>query len=229
MAKDRILNDTQRREFFQILGDPKKLNSHVMCKLFARSKKNNNQPRYSPSDIITIGTTDSRFVKDGTHTSIGIYIINRYLWEDLEIFGYINKVITAKDNGKIQDAMSKAYMEDEITGEQFARFIDRCQYLNGGPLGMIINPSLSQTIITLPKGAQRLRRKLLVDEADGLRANDTQTAVKIEHAVVDEALREMHQTDDPALAYFDSGCGIDAYNQYKTICVMKGAIQDNTG
>lgn len=31
------------------------------------------------------------------------------------------------------------------------------------------------------------------------------------------------------MALFDSGCGIDPYNQYKTIMVMKGAVQDNTG
>ena len=216
-VKDRVLSTAQTKTFFEILGDPKKLDAPTMCKLFANNKKTG--ILFYPSDIIAIGPEQSRFVKPDTVTTCGIYIENKYLLENLGIFGYVNATIDASLNGKIEGAMAKALQEGDITVEQFAEYINRAQFLFGGPLPMIINVSLSQTDL------EYLRNCVLTDRS----IRDPNTASHIEHAVVDKALEEMQKTNDPSLAYFDSGCGISAYNQYKTICVMKGAIQDNTG
>lgn len=224
---DRVLTEKQREELFDLMGDASNIDTPRMCKLFARSKKSG--IRFYPNDIITIGPSDSKFVKEGTKTTIGLFIANKFMWEDLGIFGYVNKTITADMNDKIQSSMAKALMESDITTEQFGRFIDRCQYLNGGPLAMILNVSLSKTIITLPPAAKKLRLELLDKNAEAIRSNSPNATAHMEHEIVDKALDEMRKTGDPALAYFDSGCGIDPYNQYKTICVMKGAIKDNTG
>ena len=88
---------------------------------------------------------------------------------------------------------------------------------------------MSETVLTLPPAAKAQREKLLRENKEGLEANDPQVSTHIERTVVDTALAEMRKKNDPAMALFDSGCGIDPYNQYKTISVMKGAIQDNTG
>lgn len=223
----RILNETQQAELFRLIGDPEKLDAHIISNLFAYMKKTG--IKYYPSDVIVIGPNESKFVKPNTRTTIGLYLANKYLWEDLAIFGYINKPITGKLNGKIDAAMAKALMSGEITREQYGRYIDRTQWLYGGPLAFIINTSLSETVITLPPAAKSQRKKLLEENRAGLEANDPQISTHIEREVVKTALDEMRKKNDPAMALFDSGCGIDAYNQYKTIMVMKGAVQDNTG
>lgn len=224
----RMLTEKQKKEFMDIIGpDIKKIDAIKLSKLFAYHK--NGGCMYSVTDMMTIGPEDSKFVKPNTLTTVGIFLVNKFLFEELEIFGYINKTITGKVNGKIESSLAKALADGKITWEQYARYIDSAQWILGGPLAMIVNTSLSKTVLTLPPEAARLRKKLLAENKDALATNDPAVSSKIEHAVVDQALKEMRVTDDPAIALFDAGCGIDPYNQYKTIMVMKGAIQDNTG
>lgn len=223
----RILSEKQRNDVFRILGDPKTLDARRINKLFARRRLRG--VPYNTDDVITIGSNDSPFVKEGTVTTLGIYIANKFLFEDLQIFGYINKTINGKLTKKIDTEMSKALMAGDITTDQYANYIDRCQYLYGGPLALIIGTSVSEILLTLPKSAEKLRDQLLKENKEKLEANDPQTSAHIEKQIVAAALEDMEKTEDPALALFDSGCGVDPFNNYKTICVMKGAVEDNTG
>lgn len=223
----RILTAEQQAKLFELMGDLEKLDADRLSKLFAYHRKTG--IAYYPDDIITIGPEQSKFVKPKTVTTLGIFIANKFILEDLGIFGYVNKPITGKLNGAIDGAMSKALMSGDITREQYGQYIDRTQWLYGGPLAFIINTSLSETLLSLPPAAKKLREKLLAENKDAIAANDPQAAVHIERAVVNAALEEMRKSGDPSMALFDSGCGIDPYNQYKTIMVMKGAVQDNTG
>lgn len=227
MPDSRALSTEQQQKLFGLMGDPKQLNVDVIVNLFAYTKKYG--IRYHPDDIITIGPENSPFVKPKIRTTIGLFIVNKYIFEDLAIFGYVNKPITGKVNGKIDKMMAAALKAGDITREQYGVYIDKTQWLYGGPLAFIINTSLSETVLTLPPGAKKKRAQLLKENEAGIRANDPQVSFRIEHDVVEMALQEMRGKDDPSMALFDSGCGIDPFNQYKTIFVMKGAVQDNTG
>lgn len=227
MPDSRVLTTEQQQKLFGLMGDPKQLDVDMIVSLFAYTKKHGIM--YHPDDIIVIGPKESPFVKPNTRTTIGLYIANKYLYEDLGIFGYVNKPVTGKVNGKIDKQLSAALKAGDITREQYGIYIDKTQWLYGGPLAFIINTSLSETVLNLPPGAKKKRAQLLEESKEGIAANDPQVSFKIEHEVVETALQEMRTKNDPAMALFDSGCGIDAYNQYKTIFVMKGAVQDNTG
>ena len=223
----RVLTPAQQKEAFELMGDPKNITVDNIVSLFAYTKKYG--IRFHPSDVITIGPAESGFIKPGTRSTLGIYIANKYLFEDLKIFGYINTAITGKLNGKIDAAMAKALQAGDINREQYGIFIDRAQWLYGGPLAFIINVSLSETVMSLPKAAKQKKAELLKANAEGIARNDPQVSAHIEKEVVSTALAEMRKHPDPSMALFDSGCGLDPYNQYKTIFVMKGAVQDNTG
>ena len=223
----RVLNDKQVAEFYAILDDPANLTSTKIVKLFGRSRKTG--IKFNPDDIITIGPQQSKFVKEGTKTTIGIYIFNKFVLEPLEIFGYVNKTINGKTLKAISKNMSMALMEDDITNQQVFDYIDRTQWLFGGTLAHIINTSLSSTIITLPAKAKKEREKLFKDNKEAIEKNDPQIAATIGTEVTQTALDEMRKTDDPSLALFDSGCGIDPFNNYRTMFVMKGPVKDNTG
>ncbi len=229
---DRVLTPKQQEEAFTIMGDVTNLDADRICRLFGRfldKETKKSEVRFFLDDIITISSKDSPFVKDGSVTTLGIYITNKFLIEDLKIFGYINKPFNKSVHGKINDAMASAMPMGDITPQQFANYIDRCQYLFGGPLSFIVGTSVSETLLTLPPMATKRLHTLLDEHQPELQANDPQVAAHIEKEVVTVALGEMRKKDDPAMALFDSGCGVDPYNNYKTICVMKGAIVDNTG
>lgn len=223
----RVLTPEQQAEFFEILGDPKDITAKKVSDLFAYKKKTG--IKFYPTDIITIGPAQSPFVVSNAQTTIGIFIANKMLYEDLGIFGYVNKNIDGSKNGRVDKLMADALKAGDITREQYGKYIDNAQYLYGGPLAFVINTSLSETLLSLPPAAKKQREQLLKENEEGIKGNDPQVSAHIEKAVVTTALEEMRKKNDPAMALFDSGCGVDPYNNYRTICVMKGAVQDNTG
>ena len=140
----KILTEAQRKDFFEIIGNPSKdkpivLNTNVFVKLFAYTKANKGI-RFSTDDVITITPNDYNGLAQDCQTRLGIYIINKFIFEDLQIFGYINKEFTDKLFGKIDSNLAKALSNGDITREQYSQYIDRVQWLFGGPIAHIINP-----------------------------------------------------------------------------------------
>lgn len=225
MSRD-LRGTKKEAEFLEYIGDCQDPTSEQFVYLFARFK--DSDPRYYTDDIINIGPENSKFVKPNSSTSIGIYIFNRFLIEPLEIFGYINKTITGGVWKSIEDNIAKAITAYELSTEKFREFIDCSQYLLGGPWAQLINPSISQDILSLPPEAKKLRKELIKENKEALDNNDQRVSHEIETQVVKKALEEMEAKDSPGKAFFDSGA-IDPYNNYRTMFVMKGAILDNTG
>lgn len=225
MARD-IRGTKLQAELFELLGDFSNPTSHMFSDMFARHK--DSPPKYNPDDLIEIGPEQYTGIKPKSVTTVGIYIINKFLIEPLKVFGYINKTFNNKVWGKLEDTIADALMAKDISQEQVCEFVDRTQFLLGGPLAHIINPSISSTIINLPSSAKKMKKDLLEKNKEGIEANDPQVSSAIEKEVVSEALKVMHTSDDPSLSLFDSGA-IDPYNNYRTMFVMKGAISDNTG
>lgn len=223
----KLYESNKQQEFFDLLDDPKNITSSIITKLFGRSLKTG--IRFYQDDEIKIGPKESPFVKPDTITTVGIYIANKFIFEDLKIFGYVNKTL---DGGLIKDIGEKlatARLEEDITLQQVFDYIDRTQWLFGGTLAHIINTSLSETILTLPDKAKKKRSKLLKEHDAEIKAQNQLVAADIETEVTDIALEEMRKKHDPAMALFDSKAGVDPYNNYKTMFVMKGPIVDNTG
>lgn len=226
MARELYKSDLQQKAF-DIIGDPAELSSQVIIDLFSYKKKSGQA--FYIDDLIKIGPNDSKFVKDGTITTLGIYIVNKFLIEPVGIFGYINKTLTGKILKKIDKGMAEARKLGQIDNQVMFDYIDRSQWLFGGTASFIVNTSISSTIINVPPKATKRQQELYKEHAEGLSKGEPQIASKIEKEITRIALEEMRKTDDSALALYDSGCGIDPYNNYKTMFVMKGAIIDNTG
>lgn len=225
MGRD-LRNTPKQEKLFTILGDVDDPTAKMMSDLFGRKK--DKEPEYRIDDYIVIGPEQSKFVKPNTVTTIGIYIFNKFIIEPMEIFGYINKTLSTKTWEKIEDALAEALTAYDLTPEQAAMFIDRGQYLLGGPLSQLVSPSVSQEIMRLPPKAAALRKKLIAENKEALDANDPTVSSKIEKEVVSLAMEEMHKEGAVGTELFDSGA-IDPYNNYRTMFVMKGAIKDNTG
>lgn len=225
MPRD-IRNTPAQTAYFEVLGDLHNPTAQLFAELFAAHK--DSPPKYHVDDMIIIGPEQSPFVKENSSTTCGIYLFNKFILEPLKIFGYVNKPFGSKELGALEDGISDGLMQKDLTTEQVAEFIDRLQFLLGGPLAHLINPSINPDIMTLPPQAAALKKKLLAENKAGIEANDPQTSSKIEKEVTKVAMDWMNERNDPSLSFFKSGA-IDPYNNYRTMFVMKGAVKDNTG
>lgn len=225
MPRD-IRNTPAQTAYFEALGDLHNPTAQMFAELFAAHK--DSQPKYHVDDMIIIGPEQSPFVKENSSTTCGIYLFNKFILEPLKIFGYVNKPFGKKELDALEDGISDGLMQKDLTTEQVAEFIDRLQFLLGGPLAHLINPSINPDIMTLPPQAAALKKKLLAENKAGIEANDPQTSSKIEKEVTKVAMDWMNERNDPSLSFFKSGA-IDPYNNYRTMFVMKGAVKDNTG
>ena len=225
MPRD-IRNTPAQTAYFEALGDLHNPTAQLFADLFAAHK--DAPPKYHVDDMIIIGPEQSPFVKDNSSTTCGIYLFNKFILEPLKIFGYVNKPFGKKELDALEDGISDGLMQKDLTTEQVAEFIDRLQFLLGGPLAHLINPSINPDIMTLPPQAAALKKKLLAENRAGIEANDPQTSSKIEKEVTKVAMDWMNERNDPSLSFFKSGA-IDPYNNYRTMFVMKGAVKDNTG
>lgn len=227
--KSRILTEKQRKEFFDILGNPPSFTTDVFVKLFAYTKEGNGI-RFYTDDIITIGPEDYPGVKPGSKTRVGRFIVNKFIFEPLsDLFGYVNVELNNKSLGKLSKLIEDALRAGDLEPTRYHEIIDRRQYLFGGAIAHIINTSLSPTLLTLPPAAKKLRNDMIKERKERLDSNDPIASAEIENAVVTKALEEMRKTNDPAIGLYDAGAGIDPYNHFRTMFVMKGAIKDNTG
>ena len=225
MPRD-IRNTPAQTAYFEALGDLHNPTAQLFADLFAAHK--DSPPKYHVDDMIIIGPEQSPFVKENSSTTCGIYLFNKFILEPLKIFGYVNKPFGSKELGALEDGISDGLMQKDLTTEQVAEFIDRLQFLLGGPLAHLINPSINPDIMTLPPQAAALKKKLLAENKAGIEANDPQTSSKIEKEVTKVAMDWMNERNDPSLSFFKSGA-IDPYNNYRTMFVMNGAVKDNTG
>lgn len=225
MPRD-IRNTPAQTAYFEALGDLHNPTAQMFADLFAAHK--DSPPKYHVDDMIIIGPEQSPFVKENSSTTCGIYLFNKFILEPLKIFGYVNKPFGKKELDALEDGISDGLMQKDLTTEQVAEFIDRLQFLLGGPLAHLINPSINPDIMTLPPQAAALKKKLLAENKAGIEANDPQISSKIEKEVTKVAMDWMNERNDPSLSFFKSGA-IDPYNNYRTMFVMKGAVKDNTG
>ena len=225
MPRD-IRNTPAQTAYFEALGDLHNPTAQMFAELFAAHK--DSPPKYHVDDMIIIGPEQSPFVKENSSTTCGIYLFNKFILEPLKIFGYVNKPFGKKELDALEDGISDGLMQKDLTTEQVAEFIDRLQFLLGGPLAHLINPSINPDIMTLPPQAAALKKKLLAENKAGIEANDRHRCSEIEKEVTKVAMDWMNERNDPSLSFFKSGA-IDPYNNYRTMFVMKGAVKDNTG
>lgn len=209
---------------------PSDITASVLMDLFAdKVEKKDGKVKITPSKINTNDTfvleANEYFNTTKVTTNAGLFIVNKLLIEEdfSKITGYINEPITKKSQEKIETKLSNALMNDLITTEQFAKYLNRLQWFSM-QLNSMVSPSFTMNTIKPVKSAITLRDKMIKENKEALKNGDLVKSVEIENAVKKEA--RQHLDGDPGMSLYDSGARGSFDNNYKNMMLLKGPIMN---
>lgn len=163
------------------------------------------------------------FNKEKVTTNAGLFIFNKLIIERdfVDVLGYWNTTIDGGVLGSIEDKLSKALLNDKITVESMANYLDRMQWLLMQFHSVICGSFTMGTLKPLPS-VVREREKLLKENREKIDAGDIITSTKIEKQLLDIANKELK--NDHGMDLYRSGARGSFGNNFKNISVMKGGI-----
>jgi len=158
-------------------------------------------------------------------TTVGVYLFNVFLrdFNFSRLFdGYINKTINKKVYGGIEQKLSYALLEDDITTQELKEFEDTVQWFM--PFETVLTPNHTEKMITCTKAIGKKKEELIKKYKKEIEAGDPVIAERIEQELLKFATEYIG--DDPSMDTILSGAGGDFDNNFKNMFVMKGAIAD---
>lgn len=190
----------------------------------------------NPYDLLEVpaGTffyfTDKEKTKKKTNTNkftttVGLYLWNIFMrdFNFLRFFdGYIDFTITKKKYGVIEQILSYALIEDEISTKDLMEFEDTVEWFM--PFETILTPNHTEKMITATKAINKKKKELLKQYAKEIESGDPVAAERIEKELLKFA--EEYLGDDPSMDQILSNAGGDFNNNFKNMYVMKGAIRN---
>lgn len=186
-------------------------------------------PRFRPFDTVEIPAkaygTEKKHNTSPIHTTVGLWIFNRYFIEKdfLDEIGYVNKTLSKKEFGRIDDQLSYALLEDRITLDAFKRFINKCQKFM--PYVSILTPSATMKMLLSSRVFAKKRDELYKTKyKEGIDKADPVAAEALSNELL--AYAREYLKDDESLDMFDSGAGGTFDNNFKNMYITKGAIKD---
>lgn len=156
-------------------------------------------------------------------TTIGIYVYNLLLEEYhlCRFFGgYLNDNLNKKKFGKVEQTLTYALKEDDITVEEFKQWCNTMQWIM--PFENILSPNHTEKMITISKIIDKKKEQLIKENKEAIEAGDPVVAERIEKELLAYAKEQLK--DDPSIDTILSGAGGSFDNNFKNMYVMKGAI-----
>lgn len=182
-------------------------------------------PRFEPTDEFTLNPNEYPGVNDKLRTTVGQYLYNMIMFRSklYTIVGYVNKTLNKKAVGKIEGQLSSALMMDKITVDDFIEYLDNFQRLSMGIHHIISSSFTMRGLKPIPE-VMKHKEQLLKQHSKDIEEGNVIAIANIEKTLVKEAEEILH--DEPSLALYRSGARGSMGNNYKSMSIMKGAIQD---
>lgn len=158
-------------------------------------------------------------------TTIGIYIFNLFLsgFGFSSLFnGYMNETITKKKMSEIEQVLSYALIEDDITVEQLKQWENTMQWFM--PFENILSPNHTEKLLTCTKMINKKKAELLKQYKTEIENGDIKVVEDIEKELLNYA--KEYLGDDPSIDTILSGAGGKFENNFKNMFVMRGAVRN---
>jgi hypothetical protein len=169
-------------------------------------------------------------IKEDIKTTVGQYLFNLIVLEDLtDLVGYISDPVTAGKLKEIENIITFKTIEDVITAERMARYIDRL-YWFGFTLAPAFAPSISYGMMTPKADVVKRRDELFEENHEKIEQGDLRTASKIEKELIALAKTQI-MSDDNGSMLLQVGFKKPSMDQIKETTIMRGALEsrDNDG
>jgi len=184
------------------------------------------EPRFAVTDYFHIPENSCSANLPG-FTTVGLFLFNKLLTDNealTPILGYVNVAITSKNLNRLYTLASEAFFEDKITWTNMYFIINMLEWMGGGDMADLLNPSLTTRLLTLPPEFKKLREELFKKYEKEIEAGDVTIGAKIEEELVTFGKKYYSQFSE--WDNFASGAKLDYDNSMKTMLLMKGPILD---
>lgn len=181
------------------------------------------QPKFYPGDIITI---PKKYWNNATEikTTVGRFILYQIIFVQSgvdSIVPFVNQAANNKNYEKYEAKIARALTNGSLSAEKMSRYIDIRDWF-GLQLHAVICTSFTPGILFLPKSIQDLKKKLVREHEEELKAGDPKAGEAIEKELIASA-KEMLK-GDPGLDLYDSGARGSFNNNYKNINLVRGPV-----
>lgn len=188
----------------------------------------NGKQRFNSYDLVEIPANsygpEGKKNKNKFVTTIGAFIFNKcFIEKDLfNLFQYIDEPLTSKKYEELNDKMSYAVLEDEITIPVLRRFIMKTQKYQ--PYVHILTPNHTMMMLLVTKKVNKRKSELLKKYHKELEMGNEKIADIMEKELLNYATELLQ--DDPSMDVYNSGAKGSIGNNFKNLFVMRGAIKD---
>lgn len=224
----KITNSLEVKKFLE-LKEEDITTSFIMNNFAAFDYK---EPKYNTFDEIHIpkgAFTNGKFKNENEFdTTIGSWIFNKYFIEKdfIDLLGYIDDPISGKQYEKLDEKLTYALLEDDITLDQLKRFLEKTQLWMG--YVSVLSPSVTEKLLLCEPVIAKEKKRLVKEYGDKLKGPGNEVyASEIEKKLLDFAADYLDQ--DPSLDCYNSKARMKWDNHFKNAYVMKGASSNVSG
>ena len=174
--KSRVLNEKETKEVLELL--PSQIDEDIFIGYFAN--RASRKARFKTYDILEV-PPGKVFNKTAMRTTVGRYVWNLFLldYDLLEMIGYQNYTMKIE---KVQDKVDTLLMEDKITGQRYAEFLNKIDFSYS--MARYLTPSLTLNILKPSPKANALKKQLIKENKEKLEKGDFITMGNIEKQVL---------------------------------------------
>lgn len=190
---------------------------------------NGNPPKFNVYDEIEIpigryGLGELKNIKPFT-TSLGSWVFNKYFIEKdlIGIMGYDNKAVSKKHFEQLNEKLTYAFLEDDITLDQFKLFLEKTQKMT--PFVSVLAPSVTMKLLLCSKEIAKEKKRLLKQYEKEIAAGDEIVTEKIENELLEFA--QDYLEGDDSMDCYNSGARMKLGNHFKNIHIIRGAARDS--
>jgi hypothetical protein len=179
-----------------------------------------------PEELETIKNELSVVIKDRTTTTVGRYILNLFLFANINIRDkvvYYNMPINKGNLGKIFSDISILLKENKIDGDTYIDFINRLHWFSFSITSFIAYTLDLSTAVPL-ESVKKRKEELFKEHSKKIENNDQKIVSVIEKELIDLAKKELDEKDSNGLKVYDSGATGSFANNYKNTVIMRGSM-----
>lgn len=218
----RELTTSERTELLNLKRE--NIDMRLLRGFFAvKGNSKNNKARFNTYDKFTM-PQGVLGVKAPVQTTIGRYIFNLVALpeEYIKKHGYQNSTLTKKDISRIENQMASMILDDEMTTDEYAKYLDRTEWLTMG-MAHFLSPTMTiEMNMPIPEVIKR-RDELFTKHKTALAQGDTNVVEVIENELIEMARDHIKKKGLEPYSFFESG-GFSFENNYKKTSIMGGAM-----